>query len=82
MKTPVIPTNIKGDIRDIDYLEVNKRKISTQYEEEQKEKKFAKKHPKSDNVGPVASMRARILAMSLFPNIYNTRYVHSESGAE
>ena len=79
-KAPVTKHNITEDIRNVDPLDVSKRAISTQYEEEQEVKH--KKHYKSTNVGPVLSMRARILAMSLFPNIYNKKSLEGMIGPE
>ena len=38
--------------------------------------------PRKPNVGPVDDMRKHILAMSLFPNVFNKKMVMTESGPE
>ena len=40
------------------------------------------KQKKPDLVGPRDLMRRRILAMSLFPNVFNKRFVNREEGPD
>ena len=55
--------------------DTEKAKIASQYltmESRMKDRTESRKGGK--NVGPAASLRERILAVSLFPNIYNKGY--------
>ena len=62
-KTPVIPVKL-SDVRETDEYEAEAQRIKDMYLD-----KPYKMKP--GNVGPVHSLRERILSMSLFPNIFN-----------
>ena len=73
-KTPVVPVKLT-DVREIDEYHAEAQKIKDVY---------LAKEPKvkPGNVGPYKTMRERILAMSLFPNVFNKHMVMTESGPE
>jgi hypothetical protein len=75
-KTPVLPVKLT-DIREIDEYHAEANKIKDVYLAKDK---GAPNKP--GNVGPYKTMRERILAMSLFPSIYNKHMVMTESGPE
>ena len=63
---------IKAGSLERDEFEERAAKISAEHK-----RKDAK--PVEPSVGPVESMREKILRLSLFPNIYNSRMIHTES---
>lgn len=56
--------DVKWDLELADPIEANKAKIYAVYNTK-------RELPRKPLVGPVGSMRRQILALSLFPNIYN-----------
>ena len=62
-KTPVVPVKL-SDVRETDEYEAEAQRIKDVYLDKPHEMK-------PGNVGPVHSLRERILSMSLFPNIIN-----------
>jgi hypothetical protein len=78
--TPTVPVKL-SDIRETDEYEAEAQRIKDVYlEEKAKPKKLSKKE--KANVGPVMSMREKILMLSLFPNVYNERMRMHETGPE
>lgn len=75
-KTPVIPVKLT-DIRETDEYHAEAQKIKDVYLAKDK---GAPNKP--GMVGPYKTMRERILAMSLFPNIFNKHIMTTEYGPE
>lgn len=75
-KTPVLPIKLT-DVRETDEYQAEANKIRDVYKNKDK---GAPNKP--GMVGPYKTMRERILAMSLFPNIYNRQMMMTESGPE
>lgn len=67
--------DVKWDLELTDPLEAQKAEIHAIYKT-----KYEK--PVKPSVGPAHSMREHILAMSLFPNVFNRKMVMTESGPE
>ena len=76
-KGETLPGSIKEDLGLADPIEGHTAKIRAE---------FRKKDPKPTNpghqIGDASEMRKHILSMSLFPNVYNKKMIHHESGAE
>lgn len=71
-KPETIPVKL-SDVREMDEYEAEANKIKDVYLD-----KPVKMKP--GNVGPVKSLRERILAASLFPNVFNGKFLSHEMG--
>ena len=66
-RVPVVPVKL-SDVRETDEYEAEAQRIRDVYLEKPVQMK-------PGNVGPVHSLRERILSMSLFPNVYSARHL-------
>jgi len=71
-RTPVIPITLT-DVREMDEYHAEAAKIKDMY----LDKPYK---PKPGSMGPVKSLREHILSMSLFPNVYNKKFVERNMG--
>lgn len=82
---PVLPVKL-SDMREADEYAVEAQKIKDVFLEEKAKPKSLSKKEKAQ-VGPVMSMREKILRLSLFPNVFmksgpHRTFAHIEASAE
>ena len=72
-KGEVLRSNIRDDLMLTDPQEANKAKIRAEYLKEDP----SPSHP-GEMVGPADKLRMRILSVSLFPNLFNKKFLERE----
>ena len=77
-KTPVIPVKLT-DIREKDEYIAEAERIADEHKLEAKKERLRRKL-EAQQVGPVESMRERILKMSLFPSVFMKAAPHRTFG--